>query len=272
MAPLRARLTAARARLNAAGIKDWMIMAAIALAAAAAAVAAALLAAPKSDMPPAGADQFTPKQRAAIEAIVEQYILQHGDVIPQAMQRLQDREVTKLLDSNRAEIETPFAGAWAGAKNGDVTLVEFFDYNCPYCRASHPDVQRLLAEDAKLRIVYRDLPVLGPASEEAAMASLSAARQGRYRAFHDPMITGARPSHERTIAVVRQARLNEAETARDMTSAALKAEVKKNLDLARALGVTGTPTYVVGNKILSGAVGYAELKKAVAEARSRKAG
>lgn len=266
MARFAQRLAATRARLRAAGIRDWMIMAAVFLVVA----AAALLAAPRSEPPPAGSDQFTPKQREAVEAIVRQYILEHGDVIPQAMQRLQDREVTKLLDSNRAEIEAPFAGAWAGAKDGDVVLVEFFDYNCPYCRAGFPDMQRLLREDGKLKIVYRDLPVLGPASDEAAMASLSAARQGRYAAFHDALITGARPSHERTIAVVRQARLNEAETARDMAAPALKAEVRKNLDLARALGVTGTPTYVVGNRILSGAVGYAELKKAVAEARAAK--
>ena len=263
---IKARLAALRARLRARGIKDWMIMAAAVVLVA----AAALIAAPKSDLPPAGADQFTAKQRAAIEAVVEQYILDHGDIIPKAMQRLQDREVTKLLDSNRAEIEAPFAGAWAGAKDGNVTLVEFFDYNCPYCRASHPDVQRLLAEDKTLKVVYRDLPVLGPASDEAAMASLSAARQGRYAAFHDAMITGPRPSHERTVMVVRQARLNEVQTARDMGAPALKAEIKKNLDLARALGVTGTPTYVVGNKILSGAVGYAELKKAIGEARARR--
>ncbi len=266
MAAFTEWLAAARARLRDAGIRDWMIMAALLLVVA----AAALLAAPKTELPPAGSDQFTPKQREAIEAIVRQYVLEHGDVIPQAMQRLQDREVTKLLDSNRAEIETPFAGAWAGARDGDVVLVEFFDYNCPYCRAGFGDVQRLLREDGKLKIVYRDLPVLGPASDEAAMASLSAARQGRYLAFHDAMITGSRPSHERTIAVVRQARLNEGQTARDMAAPAIRAEVRKNLDLARALGVTGTPTYVVGDRILSGAVGYEELKKAIAEARAAK--
>lgn len=262
--PPRHEVSTARERLHAAGIRDWMIvLAAIVILALAAAV---LL---HRKPPPAGSDQFSPRQRVAIEAIVRDYMLNHGDIIPQAMQRLQDREVTKLLDSNRAEIERPFGGAWAGAKDGDTVLVEFFDYNCPYCRASFGDVQRLLKDDGKLKIVYRDLPVLGPASDEAAMASLSAATQGKYIAFHDAMITGPRPSHERTIAVVRQARLNEVQTARDMTSSAIKAEVKKNLDLARALGVTGTPTYIIGNRILSGAVGYDTLRKAVAEARAQ---
>lgn len=262
-----ARLAALRARINAAGIKDWMIMTAIALAAA----VAALLAVQGTSTPAVpGADQFTPAQRKAIEAIMRQYMLDNGEIIPQAMQRLQDREVTKLLDSNRAEIETPFAGAWAGNKDGDVVLVEFFDYACPYCRTSVPDVQRLLREDKALKLVWRDLPILGPASEEAAMASLSAAKQGRYAAFHDAMFSGGRPSHEGVIAAVRRARLNEVRTASDMKSAALKAEVEKNIGLARALGLTGTPAYIVGDRILSGAVGYDGLKQAIAEARSKK--
>lgn len=218
----------------------------------------------------AGSDAFDRGERKAIEAIVHAYILEHPEIIPQAINHLQDREVTKMLDSNREAIETPYAGAWTGAKDGDVTLVEFFDYNCPYCRVSHPDVQRLLREDPKLRVVYRDFPVLGPASEEAALASLSAAKQGRYTAFYNRNFEEpGRPNHERTIRMVRAAGLNEVRTAADMNSAEIKNEVRKNLDLGRALGLTGTPSYVVGNKILSGAVGYEELKKAVAAARDR---
>ena len=217
----------------------------------------------------AGADQFGKEQRRAIEAIVRQYILDHPEVIPEAINRLQEREVTKLLDSNRKEIETPFAGAYAGNKDGDVVLVEFFDYACGYCKLSFPDVERLIREDKGLKVVYRDFPVLSPASQEAALASLSAAKQGRYEAFHDRMFqSGARLSHERIIATVRAAGLNEMQTARDLKNEALQAEVKKNLDLGRALGLTGTPTYIVGNRILSGAVGYEELKKAIADARA----
>ena len=216
----------------------------------------------------AGSNVFDRGERKAVESIVRAYILDHPEIIPEAINALQTREVTKMLDSNREAIETPYGSAWAGAKDGDVTLVEFFDYNCPYCRVSYPDVQRMLKEDPKLRIVYRDFPVLGPASDEAALASLSAARQGRYTAFYGRSFTApGRPDHERTIQMIRAAGLNEMRTAREMNSAALKAEIKKNLDLGRALGLTGTPSYVVGNRILSGAVGYDELKKAVAEAR-----
>ena len=206
--------------------------------------------------------------RAAIERIVRDYILAHPEIIPEAMTRLQTREVTKLLDSNRKEIETPFAGAEAGNPKGDVSVVVFFDYACPYCRQGHADVARLAGSDPGVRIVYRDFPVLSPASEEAAMASLSAAQQGQYARFHNAMFeTPGKVAHERTIAMVRTAGLNEMRTAKDFAAPALKAEIKKNLDLGRALGLTGTPSYIVGNRILSGAVGLEKLKEAVAEAR-----
>ena len=206
--------------------------------------------------------------KAAIEKIVRDYILAHPEIIPEAMTRMQTREVTRLLDSNRKEIETPFAGAVAGNLKGDVSVVVFFDYACPYCRQGHADVARLAASDPGVRIVYRDFPVLSPASEEAAMASLSAAQQGRYTRFHDAMFeTPGKVAHERTVAMVRMAGLSELRTAKDLTAPALKAEIRKNLDLGRALGLTGTPSYIVGNQILSGAVGYDKLKEAVAAAR-----
>jgi protein-disulfide isomerase len=221
----------------------------------------------------AGAPGAGNADKAAIEKIVRDYILEHPEIIPQAMERLQNREVTQLLESNREEIETPFAGAVAGNPEGDVSLVVFFDYACPYCRQGHKDVARLAAEDKGLKIVYRDFPVLSPASDEAAMAALSAAQQGKYGRFHDTMFeTPGKVTHERTVAMVRSAGLNEMQTAKDLQSPALKAEIKKNLELGRALGLTGTPSYVVGNEILSGAVGYDRLKAAVAKAREAKAG
>jgi protein-disulfide isomerase len=206
--------------------------------------------------------------KAAIEKIVRDYILAHPEIIPEAMNRLQTREVTKLLDSNRKEIETPFASAVAGNPKGDVSVVVFFDYACPFCRQGHADIQKLVAADPGVRVVYRDFPVLSPASEEAAMASLSAAQQGQYQRFHNTMFDSpGKVSHERTVAMVRSAGLNEMQTAKDLNAPALKAEIKKNLELGRALGLTGTPSYVVGNQILSGAVGLEKLKEAVAEAR-----
>jgi protein-disulfide isomerase len=215
--------------------------------------------------------QATPEGRAAIEAIVREYILANPEIIPEAMTRLQSREATRLLESNRSEIETPFAGAWIGNEKAETTLVVFSDFACPYCKQGAKDVARLASEDKNLRIVFRDFPVLSPTSEEAAMAALSAAQQGRYVAFHDALFEGqGRLTHERIVATVRKAGLNESRTAKDLTAAALKAEVRKNLDLGRALGLTGTPSYIVGDRVLSGAVGYDALRSAVAEARAAK--
>ena len=142
--------------------------------------------------------------RAAIERMVRDYILAHPEIIPEAMARLQQRETGKLVDASRAAIETPFPGAWAGAKDGDVTLVEFFDYACGYCRQAVPDIERLLAEDKKLRIVFRELPILGPGSEDAAKASLVAAKQGRFLDFHRRMYAAGRPAAA-SIAAARRA-------------------------------------------------------------------
>lgn len=220
-----------------------------------------------------GAPTTAPADKAAIEKIVRDYILAHPEIIPEAMTRLETREVTKLLDSNRKDIEAPFAGAVAGNPKGDVSVVVFFDYACPYCRQGHADISKLVAADPGVRIVYRDFPVLSPASEEAAMASLSAAQQGRYGRFHNTMFeTAGKVSHERTIAMVRTAGLDEMRTAKDLNAPLLKAEIKKNLELGRALGLTGTPSYVIGNQILSGAVGFDKLKEAVVAARQQAAG
>jgi len=206
--------------------------------------------------------------RASIERIVRDYILANPEIIPEAMTRLQSREATRMLASNRQEIETAFPGAMAGNPQGDVALVVFFDYACPFCRQGARDVGRLINEDPKLKVVFRDFPVLSPESEVAAMASLSAASQGKYLSFHDAMFKdGARVTRDRTLAVVRTAGLDERRTSGDLTAASLKAEIKRNLDLGRALGLTGTPSYIIGDRVLSGAVGYEALKGAIAEAR-----
>jgi protein-disulfide isomerase len=240
----------------------WLVAAVLA-----AGVGGAVLAAGTASAPVAAGD------RAAIEKIVHDYIMAHPEIIPEAMAQMQSREVEKLLASNRKEIQTPFAGAVAGNPKGDVTLVVFFDFACPYCRQGHADVAKLIASDPEVRVVFRDFPVLSPASDEAAMAALSAAQQGRYVKFHNAMFEApGKVSHERTIAMVRTAGLDEMKTAKDLNSPALKAEIKKNLDLGRALGLTGTPSYIIGNQIFAGAVGYDELKDAVAAARTAKTG
>jgi len=218
------------------------------------------------------ADQTSLKpdtDRANIERIVREYILANPEIIPEAMTQLQNREVSRMLASNRQEIETAWPGATAGNPKGDVAIVVFFDYACPFCKQGAADINTLIEQDKNLKIVFRDFPVLSPESETAAMASLSAGSQGRYLKFHDAMFEGkGRVTQERIIATVRTAGLNEKTTATGLTAAASKAEIKRNLDLGRALGLSGTPSYIIGDRILSGAVGIDALKSAVAEARA----
>jgi protein-disulfide isomerase len=202
---------------------------------------------------------------------VRDYILNHPEIIPEAVARLEQAEARKALAANRAAIETPFPGAVAGNPQGDVKLVVFFDYACPYCRQGHADVQKLVREDPKLMVIYRDFPVLSPASTEAAMASLSAATQGGYGKFHNAMFDSpGRVSPARTMGIVKGVGLSEEKTTADLNNAALKAEVNRNLEMGRNLGLTGTPSYIIGNRILSGAVGFDRLKEAVAAARAEK--
>ena len=206
---------------------------------------------------------FAAPDRAKTEAIVRDYILAHGEILPEAMQRLQQRQSAALVGRHRAALETPFHGAWAGAADGDVVLVEFFDYACAYCRASNPDVERLLREDSRLKVVWRELPVLGPASEAAAHASLAAAQAGRFRAFYQRMFDLGRPSES---AVAQAA--SETGVAAAAPTPEGRAELARNMALARQIGATGTPTFVVGDRVFEGAVGYKALKDAIAAARA----
>lgn len=201
--------------------------------------------------------------KARTETIVRDYILDHPEILPEAMKRLQARETGRLVADNRTAVQTPFAGAWAGAAKGDVTLVMFTDYSCGFCRASAADIDRLLASDKQLKIVWREIPILGPGSEAAARVALMAAGQGRYLDFHRRMFA-AGPPDDATIARVQSATGVRVDPAAD---AAIQRELESNLRLARAMGMTGTPTFVIGDRILQGAVGYEALRNAIAEAR-----
>ena len=203
--------------------------------------------------------------RAAIEKIVREYILSHPEILPEAMENLRARELATVVAANRTTIETPFAGAWEGAADADVTIVQFFDYNCGYCRKSLSDIDRLLAADRKLRVVYRELPVLGPASENAARVSLAAAKAGKYASFHRAVYAAGQPEPRAVERIAKGLGIDLAFA----SDPAVQAEINTNLNLARPLQITGTPAWVVGDRVLSGAVGYDALKEAVAAARAR---
>ena len=208
------------------------------------------------------ADSLDQAERAAIEGVVRDYILAHPEILPEAMERLQSQGAARQVADNRAALEAPFPGAVLGNPRGPVTLVEFTDYACGYCRQSVAVVNALLAAHPDLRIVVRELPILSPASSDAARMALAAAAQGKYAAFHDAMFAGSRPDAASIAAAARAAGVDPAATA-----AGAGEELAANLDLARKLGINGTPAWVVGDRLLVGAVGREALEAAIAEAR-----
>ena len=199
--------------------------------------------------------------------IVRDGLLADPRILSDAVDALRDAQYAPVLDANRAAIETPFASSWRGSARPDVTLVEFFDYACPYCKASNPHVDQLLREDKGLRVVYRELPILGPDSVTAARLSLEASKLGRFGQFHDALWNSGRPAPP-TIAAASQAAGISPKPTQD---ADVEVELKRNFQLASQLGATGTPLFVIGDRVLSGAVGYDTLKAAIAEARKKAA-
>jgi protein-disulfide isomerase len=195
--------------------------------------------------------------------IVRQGMLADPQILSDTVDALRDMQYAPVLSANRAAIETPFGSSWKGAAKPDVTLVEFFDYACPYCKASNPSVDRLLKEDKGLRVVYRELPILGPDSVIAARLSLEASGMGRFGQFHDALWEAGRPAPD-TIAKAAQAAGISTEPQKDP---AIEVELKRNFELAGRLGATGTPLFVVGDRVMNGAVGYETLKQAIAAAR-----
>ncbi|GAA3906368.1 DsbA family protein [Sphingomonas limnosediminicola] len=195
--------------------------------------------------------------------MVRQGLLADPAILSDTVDAMRDAQYQPVLQANRAAIETPFASSWKGAAKPDVTLVEFYDYACPYCKASNPFIDRLLKEDKGLRVVYRELPILGPDSLTAARVSLQASKAGRFAQFHDALWGAGRPAAD-TIAAASQAAAV-APAARNDPE--IEAELKRNFGLAGQLGATGTPLFIVGDKVLNGAVGYDALKDAIAKAR-----
>lgn len=207
--------------------------------------------------------------RTAIEQIVRDYILSHPEIIPQAIEKLQANKQSDTIGANKSALETPFAGAWEGAANPDVTVVEFFDYACGYCRASLPDLAKLVGSDAKVRIVYRELPILSDESGDAAKVSLLAAERNRYMPYHKALYGAGRVTRETIIAAAATAGISKADAEAAMSSAKYDAEIQSNIALAQKLQATGTPTFVIGGQLLNGAVGYDALKEGVATARGK---
>jgi protein-disulfide isomerase len=217
---------------------------------------------------PGKSETVNTTDRAAIEKIVREYILANPEILPEAMQNLERKEASTRVKEQGDKVSTPFAAAWEGAADADVTIVEFFDYACGYCKLAVPDIDKLLASDKKVRIVYRELPILGPGSDEAARVSLAVAKLGgNYGAYHRALFGAGRPSTDTINAALKTAGVDVKQARAIAASEEISAEIKSNLALQQGLGLSGTPSWVIGDQLIGGAVGYDDLKAAVEEAR-----
>lgn len=232
---------------------------------------------------PARADQFNPAQREEIVRIVREALRQDPSILRDAVAALQAEEGSKEQAAERAAIGAARqalladpADPVAGNAAGDVTIVEFFDTRCPYCRKLEPTMASLLARDRGVRLVYKDLPVLGPTSVLGSKMLLAAQRQSgavpdAYAKLRSLVMSqGADQSREALLADVRRVGLDEGRLEKDMDDPVIQRRIDANLRLARDLHIQGTPALVIGDGLIPGAVDLAELERAVAAARRAK--
>lgn len=215
--------------------------------------------------------------RARTEAIVRSYLLAHGEIIPEAMDKLQERQAAErgrqadaALVQHQAVIAKPYAGAWQGNPNGDVTVTAFMDYNCGYCRANLPALAQLVAKDPGVRVVYREYPVLSDESVVAARWALAAAEQGKFMPFHDALYAGGPLSAATIGAAAAKAGLDRDAASKAIGTERVSAEIQNNYRFGQDLHIAGTPGWVIGKRVYFAAMSLDELTKAVAEARAGK--
>ncbi|MBV1918954.1 MAG: DsbA family protein [Sphingomonadaceae bacterium] len=243
--------------------RAWLVGLGIALV-----IVAALAGWLSARIPAGPAADLSSGERQAIEVVVRDYLLENPEVIPEAMENLQRKANSEQLSAIRSEVETPYPGAILGNPNGSVTLVEFSDFACGYCRRSVDDIKVLLKQKPQLRIVLRELPILSEQSAAAARMALAAAEQGKYDAFYHAMFAAGRPGPETIDAAARKSGIDMKKARAAIKSPRIEAEIARNLDMARQLGFNGTPSWVAGDELISGAVGAKQLAKILRDAQS----
>jgi protein-disulfide isomerase len=223
---------------------------------------------------PARAEQFTATQKSEIESIVHSYLLAHPEVLREVAAELEKKQQQEETDLHRHAIETnrnalfnsPF-NAVVGNPDGKITLVEFFDYNCGYCKRALGDLLRLMKAEPELRVVLADFPVLGPDSVEAARVAAAVRKQisgAKFLEFHQKLLSShGHVGKEQALAAAQEMGLDMARVEKDMTAASVHDGLAENMKVGDALGLNGTPSYVIGDEAIVGAVGFDELKARV---------
>jgi protein-disulfide isomerase len=233
--------------------------------------------------PSASAQSFSDVQRGDIESIVRNYLIAHPEVLEEAMTELSKRQTAAETEKHEASVannaEAIFnspRGVSVGNKDGDVTFVEFFDYNCGYCKRAMTDMLDLMKADPKLKVVLKEFPVLGPGSVEAAQVAVAVRMQDpsgkKYLDFHQKLLNSkGQADKARALAAAKEAGIDMAKLEKDSASPEVRATLEENFKLAEAMGMNGTPSYVIGKQVVIGAVGVESLREKIAVARCGKA-
>jgi protein-disulfide isomerase len=225
--------------------------------------------------PTARAQGLSPGQRQEVVQVLRDALKTDPSILRDALTALQaddgrrqdavTKDVLGLLGPKLTDPADPVAGN----PMGDVTVVEFFDTRCPYCRKMLPVLAELVRSDPKVKLVLKDLPILGPASQLESQALLAAQRQGGYFKLHDAVMAGGPPPTRDSLrAAADKLGLDGARMLRDMDDESIKARLTNNLDLAKQIGIDGTPAFIVGTHMIAGAATIGELRRAVAEVRA----
>ena len=222
-----------------------------------------------------GLAQTTVAQRVTdqqIKQLALEAILENPEIVMQAVGIIQQREKDRAASSANAarlQLEQDPNSPNLGNLSGDVTVVEFFDYNCPYCRKAGKTIQALLASDENVRVIYREWPILGEASVYAARAALAARTQGKYEELHWALMNGeGRATEASILKIARDLGLDITKLKLDMNSPAVEAHIAQSSALARNLGFTGTPAFIVGDRTAPGMLSVDEITAIIAEARA----
>jgi protein-disulfide isomerase len=223
------------------------------------------------DAPP-----FTPEQEQRVQEIMRAYLLEHPEILIEAREALQARQAkeaaaqfAQALQEVREDLLHNPATPVGGNPDGAVSVVEFFDYNCAYCRRANPTVAELLETNPNVRFVYKEWPILGETSEFAARAALAVHRQSPelYMSLHKALLSAKEPlTDEKVVEIAREVGVDIERMRSDMDDPAIEAQIKRNVELVGALGITGTPAFVIGDELLRGVMPLAALQSAVEKA------
>lgn len=218
---------------------------------------------------------FSALQKNDIRNTVREYLLDNPEVIVEALEALQAQQQHSQQQQNNGAIAAnmeQLVGSrrdpFIGNPDASVTIVEFFDYQCPYCKRMAPELAKIVAEDPDVKIIFKEFPVFGPESTLAARAALASAKQGKYREFHMAImeLRGA-PSENAIFRVASRLGMDMERLRRDIQSPSIETQIQTNLQLARDVGVRGTPAYVIGDQLVPGAMSLDQMRQLIAEKR-----